>query len=234
MGKTQINRRSFLKGLCTSSAIMICPALLGKTIDETDKILTKEPLIFDVQGSGGELSLSNYWAPPTRLEAYELSLNSITKKQDLLDEAGNITAMRAEIYNYSHDNFEDNPMEDWGDEDVETFVRGLSDKEFTALREHLTDWLESELYETDDDETAPYNHEIRVPLNGSAAAFRLFGGYDHGEEFEPTEVAEMFKINLIEGEHPGSTYYAAELSMPVEEANKLAEEKEIPIRFIQV
>ena len=72
MGKTQINRRSFLKGLCASSAVMICPALLGKTIDETDKILAKEPLIFDVQGSGGQLSLSNYWAPPTRLDASEI------------------------------------------------------------------------------------------------------------------------------------------------------------------
>ena len=70
-------------------------------------------------------------------------------------------------------------------------------------------------------------------MNGSAAAFRLFGGYDDGEEFEPTEVAEMFKIDLIEGEHPGSTYYAAELSIPVEEANKLAHQNQIPIRFNQ-
>ena len=60
-------------------------------------------------------------------------------------------------------------------------------------------------------------------MNGSAAAFRLFGGYDYGEEFEPTDIAEMFKIDLIEGEHPGSTYYAAELSMPLEEAVILQE-----------
>tara|TARA_B100000315_G_C14382728_1_gene498216 strand:- start:228 stop:356 length:129 start_codon:yes stop_codon:yes gene_type:complete len=32
--------------------------------------------------------------------------------------------------------------------------------------------------------------------------------------------------------NPGSTYYAAELSIPVEEANAKAEKAGIPIRFV--
>ncbi len=45
------------------------------------------------------------------------------------------------------------------------------------------------------------------------------------------EYCAEFDIAIIEGEHPGSSYYAAELRMPVDEANKLAEQMGLPIRF---
>ncbi|HEB51829.1 MAG TPA: hypothetical protein ENI87_01105 [bacterium] len=38
-------------------------------------------------------------------------------------------------------------------------------------------------------------------------------------------------VDVVEGEHPGSTYYAAELRIPIEEANRRAERLGIPIRF---
>ena len=36
---------------------------------------------------------------------------------------------------------------------------------------------------------------------------------------------------MVEGEHPGSTYYAAELRKPVHEANATAEDLGLPFRF---
>jgi hypothetical protein len=40
-------------------------------------------------------------------------------------------------------------------------------------------------------------------------------------------------VVIIEGEHPGSSYFAAELRIPVEEANAIAEENGWTIRFVR-
>ncbi len=39
-------------------------------------------------------------------------------------------------------------------------------------------------------------------------------------------------VKVIEGEHPGSTYYAAELRGDIGEANRAAEAAGIPVRFV--
>jgi hypothetical protein len=38
-------------------------------------------------------------------------------------------------------------------------------------------------------------------------------------------------VVIVEGEHPGSTYYAAELEVELDIANKAAAEAGIPVRF---
>jgi hypothetical protein len=39
-------------------------------------------------------------------------------------------------------------------------------------------------------------------------------------------------VDIVEGEHPGSTYYAAELRGNIDEANRAAEAAGIPVRFV--
>jgi len=41
-------------------------------------------------------------------------------------------------------------------------------------------------------------------------------------------------VKVIEGQHPGSTYYAAELRGDIDEANRAAEAAGIPVRFVAV
>jgi hypothetical protein len=43
----------------------------------------------------------------------------------------------------------------------------------------------------------------------------------------------LLGVEVIEGEHPGSTYYAADLRIGIEEANAAAEAARIPARFIR-
>jgi hypothetical protein len=45
------------------------------------------------------------------------------------------------------------------------------------------------------------------------------------------EFNDLFNIVIVEGCHPGSSYYAAELHMDVAAANELAMEEGLPIRF---
>jgi hypothetical protein len=51
--------------------------------------------------------------------------------------------------------------------------------------------------------------------------------------FEHEELATLDKlgVEIVEGEHPGSTYYAARLERKIEEANKIAQTLGLPYRF---
>ena len=197
----------------------------------TKKTDNTEPLIFEVRESG-QLLIADYHAPETRMDAYQLSPNAVQNKEYLLQEASCIQAMRAQIYFISHEYFSDYSMEDWLESDVETFVEKLNAEQFEKLGNHLLEWLNKDFYEAGDDETMPYNRDIRTPLSGSSAAYRLFNGDDYCDEFEPDEVIELLGIEIVEGEHPGSSYYAAELSISIDEANKIAEQKKVAIRFV--
>jgi hypothetical protein len=197
----------------------------------TKKTDNTEPLIFEVRESG-QLLIADYQAPETRMDAYQLSPNAVQNKEYLLEEASCIQAMRAQIYDISHGYFTDHAMEDWLESDVEAFLEKLNAEQFKKLGNYLLEWLNEDFYETGDDETMPYNRDIRTPLSGSSAAYRLFNGDDYCDEFEPDEVIELLGIEIVEGEHPGSSYYAAELSMPIETANKIAEQKKVAIRFV--
>jgi len=43
---------------------------------------------------------------------------------------------------------------------------------------------------------------------------------------------ETLGVEVVEGEHPGSTYYAAELRNDIDQANRAAQQAGIPVRFV--
>lgn len=57
---------------------------------------------------------------------------------------------------------------------------------------------------------------------GQGDALRFFSHFEHIEDFD---------IRIVEGDCPGSSYFAAELRSSIEEANAIAESLSIPIRF---
>lgn len=44
---------------------------------------------------------------------------------------------------------------------------------------------------------------------------------------------DVLQVEVVEGEHPGSTYYAAELVGNIDDANRAAEVEGIPVRFVR-
>ena len=56
------------------------------------------------------------------------------------------------------------------------------------------------------------------------SAYRYFSAMDY------TDIRTL-GVKVIEGEFPGSTYFEAELRIPIDEANARAEAADIPIRF---
>ena len=226
-----MKRRDFLKALAASSVLTICPRLNASDIESLDKTLKEEPLLFNVEGSQGELSLANYWNPPSRGSAYELNLEDFSTKEEVESLSWNYTWLRQEIYGASQYLTPDKELDDYDEEGVSEYIKKLSDKEFQSFSEKFKAWLDGEPDYHDDFETAPYNHEMTIPLSGHAAAFRLFSG---GGEYEQSEIAELLNIEVVEGEHFMSTYYAAELRISVDEANEIAQKHDIPMRFTKI
>jgi hypothetical protein len=53
----------------------------------------------------------------------------------------------------------------------------------------------------------------------------------HFFENEDGAILDKLGVRIVEGEYPGSTYYAAELEKPVEEANGIAQKLGLSYRF---
>ena len=56
------------------------------------------------------------------------------------------------------------------------------------------------------------------------SAYRFFSSMDYAD-------LRTLGVKVLEGEFPGSTYFEAELRIPIDEANARAEAAGIPIRF---
>ena len=65
-----------------------------------------------------------------------------------------------------------------------------------------------------------------LPRNGTAqgAALEFFLSMDG-------DILDMLGVEIVEGEHPGSSYYAAELTGDIDSANKAAADAGIQVRF---
>jgi hypothetical protein len=68
-----------------------------------------------------------------------------------------------------------------------------------------------------------------LPEGGTAqgAALEFFKNMTH-------EDLEALGITIVEGEYPGSTYCAAELSGDLDVANEAAIKKRLPVRFVRI
>jgi hypothetical protein len=91
-----------------------------------------------------------------------------------------------------------------------------SDMELARMKEIIVKWLAEPVdwYEMD---------WFPERWCGQGAALSFFN--------ETWDVNRELGVRIVEGEHPGSTYYAAELRVPVEDANEAAARLELPFRF---
>ena len=111
----------------------------------------------------------------------------------------------------------------------------LDENEFNKLLKEAKDWISEDLDETDFENTPRYYF-----FSGYDYAFYLFEGnsrnlglYDH-VKFDVFEVEDALNIYVVEGDHPGSSYLGAELDIPVDEANEIAQKNGYPIMFIKI
>ena len=195
--------------------------------------------IFLVNQSG-TLSLEGYRAPETRMDAYGISFSYFMTHSDLALEADTHQPVLWELQNL---------FTNWRDAEIEILSSNSSnqdsvevfktkwDEDFLDDADNVTNWLKQLSKEQfsqvskamlawgSGDPSCDDDDFIDEPMSGQDMAYQMFSEGCYADE------AEVLGIEIVEGDHPGSSYIAAELSLPIAEANKKAEEAGFDIRF---
>ena len=237
-----MNRREFIKTLLALGASVTLPLDIAAATDsELEAAWEGAGFAFDVQDYG-TIWVADFNEPATRAEAYGITLEYVGPKYpgELIRfaESSPLGYRLQEVY-----------------EDYRWELLGLADDSETSparraarkLLKRLPDdpdygwqiWLEVEpesawkqfepvigrfLDEPPDAEEWEF---LPDSANAQGAAYRYFR--DH----EDWEVLEKLDIEIVDGECPGSSYFAAELRTPVDEANRIAKALDLPYRFRQ-
>jgi len=96
------------------------------------------------------------------------------------------------------------------DKGLAQWITQLDENQFDQLQDESINWSQRQPGSDEED--------------GQEAALNYFRDLD-------SDICELLGVSIIEGDHPGSSYFAAELDNSVEEANKIAIEHGIQIRF---
>jgi hypothetical protein len=200
---------------------------------------------FEVDGSG-TLTVADFWEPKIRSDFYESVSDSWSESPahlaDAMEECEPLAWAVHSIYTELRDEIQ-------ADLDGIGRSSGVFKKRTVALKarikampeepeEGALDWLlaltSSEFearvvpeIEKWFDSPPNWNWEDdHLPKNGTAqgAALEFFQGMDG-------DTLDILGVEIVEGEHPGSSYYAAELNGNLDRANKAAADAEIPVRF---
>jgi hypothetical protein len=104
-----------------------------------------------------------------------------------------------------------------GDEGWQAWVTSQGEEGLPGFKKVIQDWLAEPIDFTQED-------YFPSDWNGMGAAKKFFEKLDTG-------TADALGVSVIEGEFPGSSYYAARLDKSVDDANNAAEKLGLPFRF---
>jgi hypothetical protein len=106
----------------------------------------------------------------------------------------------------------DDPDTGWSE-----WVNHEGDPGLASFKEHIQDWLDDDINWNESDWFDNYE-------SGQSAALALFSDLD-------ASIREALGVVIVEGEHPGSSYFAAELRGVLAQANLKAHELGLDFRF---
>jgi hypothetical protein len=139
-------------------------------------------------------------------------LDPVTGVRDIRQLAGDFWTFTAVLENAWHEYDEAGAFADW-----KSWLAHASDEAVEDLVDLANSWLDDPADESD------WELANRRGYTEQGAALSYFR--------DSCAFNDLFNIVIVEGDHPGSSYYAAELQMDVAEANALAIEEGLPIRF---
>ena len=222
-----MNRRTFLKTLVALGASLPLPLdLLAATEAEIDAQWER---VRDVWGlfevdDYGTLSYANFEEPRTRFEAYDIKDASELDAYDIARNPSLAFAAQSHYQDLLQERLGNDSDEDFAqlaESDWEEWLERCSPAERRELDRVLNELL------ADSPDWSGYEGEL---LYGGATA--QGGAYQYFLQVDPDDL-DALGVVIIEGDHPGSSYFAAELHFPVEEANAIAEENGWTIRFVK-
>ncbi len=214
-----MNRREFLQSLAAiGTALAIDPRALASAseteIEAAWAALSNEPRIFYVSEFGTISSSFGQEYPTTRQQLLGLSAPGEGKEAliSYLDDEAMAERHVESLFDNAQYEGDVGDAADWR----EWLANGDDDLIDTVAWE-IQRWLEDHADESD------WEYADLHGLSDRGDAMQFFRN--------EAEIADLFDITIVEGDHPGSSYYAAELRGDIDEANALAEAQKIPIRF---
>ena len=244
MPKFQINRRSFLMGLMAlgASTSLSTPieAATPAQIDKVWKELGKNPWFFDTNDR--TILETDFKEPELWSDVFEDVTSHHSRPDWLVLEVEGCEPLTWHFQNLAAEKLAD--VEEALDEDE------LSNPEFASKRQALVrlrdvlsdsddgwkEWIMLEGPMNLDRFTQAIQDWLDAPVDYTQSEFFPIdygvqgGPYRFFSMMDP-DVRDELGVVVVEGEHPGSTYYAAELRKPIDEANATAEDLGLPFRF---
>jgi hypothetical protein len=234
----QINRRQFLAGLAALGAAVTLPhRATAAQVDEAWAALVANPWFFAVNDSRTIVG-PNEQGPKVNRDVYDIYTDELQSPDGLRDKVGE----HGELGNL---------FNELAASELEVVQRKLNDVELTEPDRKQLQHLEAALLD-------PYGGwEAWVRIEGAAGLPRFraeiaewlaedvdwsnsgywpkgWSGQDQAMQFFQSmdaDLADDLGVVVIEGEHPGSSYCAAQLCVPIADANRAAERLKLPFRF---
>lgn len=215
-----MNRREFIKSLLALGASVALPVdalpfdINTATDAEIDAAWNSGLFDFEVEDYG-TISFADFDEPRTNAEAYGWSLQELQDPQSLRDfsDRNRLHCRLQGVYEVHLEGIPDDPEYGWL-----TWLETSPEEASGPLYAEVEQFLDESPDFCNDWEYLPDT------ANAQGAAYQYFLSEDQ-------DVMERLGVVIVEGECPGSSYYAAELRMPVDEANQIAEELGIAYRF---
>ncbi|MBC7548724.1 MAG: hypothetical protein H7224_08825 [Polaromonas sp.] len=239
---SNLNRRELLIALVGMGATIALSSPLSQAthlqIDGVWSALTKDPWYFEVNGQGTILESSND-EPTINSDVYQsISVAYLKTPQDVIDEVNIYEELRSHFMHLASNELEQ-VESDLDDEDIGKVARQALLKLRDALQDEDEGWCDWVLL-AGKKGVPRFRDAIEAwlgePVNWMATDFWPKGWSSQGQALSffsdlDFHITEALGVKIIEGEHPGSSYYAAELRSGITAANAAAGELGLPFRF---
>lgn len=237
----KITRRAFLAGV----ASLGLGSLLSVSVEDASAAevnrawssLVRKPIVFEVD-EFNTITVAGIKDPEIRADVYDISTDWIQTIDDLIHEVKGCYPLTDHFRNLSAA-----AVDDWQYQLLEDDTPGLTKQRLRRQIEAVEDlddgwkqWVRipeegklSDYKKVIDDwlaDSIDWN-EIEwfaSSAGGQGAAYRFF-------QEMPYETLEAMGVVIVEGDHPGSSYFAAELRQDVSIANQAAEQCGWPVIF---
>jgi hypothetical protein len=238
----RLTRRNFLAGLLSVGATIAVAGPLSQAtpaqINAAWKKILEDPWYFEVN-THGTIVEADADEPEIRSDLFDIDLGSHHTPQSLVDEVEACYSLTVYFEQLAAAKLEEVQSELDDSDELTRSERKRLERLAALLGEEGEGWSEwvllegeaglpgfveearqwlAEPYDGNDVERVP----IRSGAQGQALAFF---------ESLPRKTLKALGVVIVEGEHPGSSYYAAELRQPIEDANSAAAELALPFRF---
>ena len=237
-----LNRRELLLALTGLGATIAFSGSLSRATDlQVEGVwdaMAKDPWYFEVSDHGTIVESDND-EPEINSDVYEsISVAYLKTPQDVVDEVNSCEELRCHFVNLASNELEQ-VESDLDDEDLEKSQRKALLKLRTALQDEDEGWRDWVILSGK--KGVPRFRDAIEEWLGEPVNWTYIDSWPHGWSGQGRalsffrdldfQTTDALGVQIIEGDHPGISYYAAELRCDIADANTAAEKLGLPFRF---